>query len=156
MLGDIVSKVEFTTNEILERIKEFVRLGQFDNAVWTANKIKDDVLRRRQLNIIDVSEKFINDGRHRDAGIRFWELNMPEEARVQFILSGDVELTNLLDACSGNTDEDGLNVNVVDYYDLVSQNDVARKVILQTVDKDRESLKSTFKNIKENFKKVGD
>lgn len=156
LLGDIVSKVEFTTNEILERIKEFVRLGQFDNAVWTANKIKDDVLRRRQLNIIDVSEKFINDGRHRDAGIRFWELNMPEEARVQFILSGDVELTNLLDACSGNTDEDGLNVNVVDYYDLVSQNDVARKVILQTVDKDRESLKSTFKNIKENFKKVGD
>lgn len=155
LLSDIVSKVEFTESEILERVQEFIKLGQFENAVWTANKIKDDVVRLRELSRIDISEKYIFQGRHRDAGVKFWELNMLNDAKKQFIISGDEALSQLLDACRGK-DEGRLNIDIVNYYDDVKENEVAKEFILQTIENDRESLRQQMKEIKENFKKVGD
>jgi len=154
LLSDIVSKVEFTEIEILERVREFIKLGQFENAVWTANKIKDDVIRLRELNRIEVSEKYIQVGKHRDAGIKFWQLNMLDEAKKQFIISGDESLSQLLDACRGK-EEGRLNIDIVDYFEDVAGNEAAKNFILQTVENDRESLKQQMKEIKENFKKGG-
>lgn len=154
LLSEIVSHVEFTENEMLERIGEFLRLEQFENATWTANKILDDVSRLQQLTIIDIHEKFIKDGRHREAGIQFWEKNLIERARDQFRLSGDDSLLELLDACSGNT-SGGLDIDIVNYFPDVAQNETAKNLILRTITSDRENLKEQLREIKENFKKGG-
>jgi hypothetical protein len=151
-LNQIVSKFEFSENELVDRIAEFIRLGQYDNARFTANKILDDELRIRELNRIYVNEQFISSGNYRDAGIAFWELNMLNEAKEQFVLSKDDSLIELIDACEKNNDS-GLNIDIVKYLPVVKENEIAVKLIMDTVQKDLDSLKSSFKNINENFKK---
>ncbi len=155
LLGEIVSRVEFSQGEILSRVREFIKMGQFENAMWTVNKIQDDVVRLMELTRIDITEKYIQIGKHREAGVKFWEHNMTADAREQFVLSGDEALIRLLDACSGQ-ESGALNVDIVSYFDDVKDNGDARRLILETVVKDRERLKEQLKEIRENFKKVGD
>lgn len=150
-LNEIVSKVEFTETELYERVQEFMRLEQFENARFVANKIGDDKVRIYHLNKIDVYENYISIGRYRDAGIRFWELNMIPEAKEQFTLSGDKSLIELIDACLVNSDS-GLNIDIVQYYEDVKNNSLAKNFILETIQKDIAKLKSSFKEINENFK----
>lgn len=152
LLSDIVSKVEFTQAEILERVKEFIKLEQYDNARFTANKIQDDLQRINELHKIEINQNFISSGKYREAGIKFWEYGMIDDAKKQFTLSGDQKLIELVDACSQNSDS-GLNIDIVNYFDDVKDNALAQKFIIETVQKDIANLKSSFKNIKENFKK---
>ena len=152
LLSDIVSKIEFTQAEILERVKEFIKLEQYDNARWTANKIKDDLLRINQLHKIDINQNYIKFGKYREAGIKFWEYGMIEDAKNQFTISGDHNLIELVNACSKNNDN-GLNIDIINYFEDVKENTLAQKFIVETVQKDIANLKSSFKQIKENFKK---
>ena len=46
-----------------------------------------------------------------------------------------------------------MNIDIINYYDLVKDNPVARDFILETVRKDIAGLKNSFNNIKQNFKK---
>jgi hypothetical protein len=150
-LNEIVSKIEFTQAEILSRVEEFIKLEQFDNAKFTANKINDDKLRINALNKISVYENFIHFGKYREAGIRFWELGMIAEAKQQFEISGDKKLIELVDACSEKSD-DGLSVDIVEYFEDVKNNEMARNFIVETVQRDVEKLRSSFKQIKQNFR----
>ena len=138
----------------MERIEQFLKLNQFENAGWTANKIKDDVVRLKELTKIDIYEKYIALGKHRDAGIKFWENNMLSEAREQFSLFNDDGLIELLDACSNSEGGGALGVEIVDYYVDVGNNDIAKNVILETIKKDKENIKQMIENTKQNFKKA--
>lgn len=151
-LTEIVSKIESTQEEILSRIKEFIKLEQYDNAVFAANKIADDVVKIRELKRISISETLIKVGRYREAGVSFWQAGMLEDAKEQFVLSGDLKLIELLDACSGNG-ETRLGYEIVDYYDAVKDNEVAREFILSALKEDIENLKTTFKNIHNKLEK---
>ena len=153
-LTDIVSKIEFTETEVLERVNEFIKLAQYDNARFTANKITDDLKRIQQLNRIEVTEKYIHHGKYREAGIKFWEYGMIDYAKKQFKLSGDTKLIELIDACSKNNDS-GLNIDIVNYFVDVMGNKLAQSFIIETLQKDVNNLKNSFKEIKQTLKKVG-
>ncbi len=153
-LNEIVSKVEFTEDDAIERTREFIRLEQFENARFMANKIRNDSTRIALSREIDISEKYIHHGKYRDAGIRFWEYGMTEEAKKMFTLSGDTMLINLIDKCNESSNKD-LSIDIAYYYSDVKDNEVARDFILETINKDFKGLKNSFKSIKESLKKVG-
>jgi len=152
-LTNIVSKLEYTEKELLERIKEFIKLEQYDNASFTANKIRDDIKRIEQLNIIEVNKTFIRFGNYREAGIKFWELGLLDEAKKQFELSNDEQLIKLLEACSENNNSK-LNIDIVDYIPYLENNSTAKNLVIDTIKKDIENLKQSFKEINKNIKKV--
>lgn len=152
-LNGIVSKVEFTQLEIRDRVAEFIKLEQFDNARFMAGKINDDSARIDAMRTIEISEKYIHSGKYREAGIKFWEYGMLDEAKKQFTISNDTILIELIDKCSSGSSRD-LNIDIIEYYDTVKDNAIARDFIVETVKKDISSLKSSFGKIKDNFNKV--
>lgn len=152
-LADIVSKIQFTQAEVFERVAEFVKLGQYDNARFMATKILDDVKRTQTEQTIDINQQFISAGRYREAGIKFWQFGMTEQAKQQFVLSGDQKLIELVDACNKNS-AGGLGIDIVSYFDDVKDNSVAQKFIVETVQQDLADLKASLKQIKQYFKKA--
>lgn len=152
-LGGIVSRIELDYEDIIERITQFVGLGQYDNARFAADKISDDKERTYRLEGIDIYEKFIAHGKYREAGIRFWEIGRSEDAKKYFALSGDAILSRLVDACAGE-DSKGLDIDILNFLPEVAGNGVATKLILQTVNNDLQRLKERQKNINNRFVKI--
>lgn len=152
-LNNVVSKVEFTQDEIVTRVMEFIKLEQFDNARFTASKITDDLVSQKIQTIIEVNEKFIQFGQYRQAGVEYWQKGLLEEAKNQFILSGDDELVSLINAISGE-DNSKLDINIVQYLPELFENKVAKEFILSEVVSDVAKLKQSFKDIKQKFKGV--
>ncbi len=151
-LEEIVSRVEFSQQEFVERINEFIKQEQFDNAKFTANKIKDDATRIDCLRTIEVYETLIHYGKFREAGIKFWEYGLLDKAKEQFTLSGDTILIELIDTCSKNSGSD-LNIDIINYFEDVKENKLARNIILDTIKKDLQTLKQTLFETKQNFNK---
>ncbi|MDR3216415.1 MAG: UvrD-helicase domain-containing protein [Clostridiaceae bacterium] len=145
------NKAEIEQDELLERVEQFLKLDQFDNARFAANRVTDLKERERALTKIDIYEQLIRHGKHREAGIRFWEAGMPEEAKEQFVLSKDTVLCDLIDACSGK-DSDGLNLDVLDFFPEVAGNETARKVIVRLVNKDLKDLTEGQRALDAKFK----
>lgn len=152
-LNDIVSRIEEDEDELLERIREFINLNQYDNARFTANKIKDDMERRAELNKIDVSEMYIRHGKYREAGIRYWELSMYNEAKAQFTRTGDDVLIKLLEA-SMEQKSAGLNIDILQYFQDVENNNVAREMIVKVVINDLNQLLVKQKQLSGRYKSL--
>ena len=152
ILGRIVDKVEFSQLELISRVNEFIRLEQFENARLTSDKIKDDFKRLEAKRNIDIYERYIRHGRYRDAGIKYWEYGMINDAKKQFTLSGDTILIELIDKCSQNSNND-LNIDIVSYFEDVKDNAIAQEFIIETVKKDVNRLKQSFSKTYQNFKK---
>lgn len=153
-LNQVVSKVEFTQTEAVQKSRDFIGLGQYDNAKFMAKKIKDDAQRISIIREIEVGEKYVSKGHYREAGIAFWEYGMLDEAKKMFVLSNDNMLIELVDKCS-NTQNKDLNIGIIEYYNDIKDNDIARNFILETAKRDAGLLKRTFEDIKEKFKRVG-
>lgn len=153
-LNKVVSKVEFTQAEATERTLEFIRLEQFENARFMASKVKDDAERISLVRKIKIGQNYVSKGNYRDAGIRFWEYGMVDDAKKMFVLSNDKMLIELVDRCGEGQNKD-LNVDIIQYYNDIKNNDIAKNFILETIKKDASGLKSSFNNMKEKFKKVG-
>ena len=152
ILSRIVTRAEFSQTELVSRVNEFIKLEQFDNAIFTANKIRDDKKRIDAIRNIEIYSKYISKGNYREAGIKYWEYGMLDEAKKQFTLSDDTILIDLIDRCSKTSASD-LNIDIVNYFNDVKDNPIAQAFIVETVKKDVMSLKNSFSNIKENFKK---
>lgn len=153
LLEQVVGKVDITQEEILSRVLEFVKAEQYDNARFVANKIQDNDKKISVLRQIDINEQFVRYGKYREAGIRFWEYGLLDEAKKQFVLSGDTILIELIERCSSRGNHKDLNIDIVNYFEEVKDNRVAREFILDTVKKDVQTLKNSFSSIRENFKK---
>ena len=151
-MSEIVSKAEFSQKEVIERVEEFIKLEQYDNAKFTANKIKDDITRINYLRTIEIYETLISQGKYREAGVKFWEYGLIDQAKKQFTISGDEILIELVDTCSKNNSGD-LNIDIVNYFNVVKDNKVAQQFIIETVKKDIATLKSSFATINEKLKK---
>lgn len=149
VLTDIVKVVEFTEQEAINRIEEFVRLEQYENARFAARKIKNDVNRINAIRTIEINENLIRVGKYREAGVKFWEYGMIAEAKKQFVLSGDTILIELMDTISSNKSD--LNIDIISYFSDVKDNKVATEFIINTVKKDVENLKQEFNDIKQKF-----
>lgn len=151
-LDKTISKAEFSQKELCNRAKEFIKLEQFENARFAANKIRDDKTRIDTLRSIEIYENFIRLGKYREAGIKFWEYGMINQAKEQFTLSQDTILIELIDKCSSDSNND-LNIDIIEYFDDVKDNNIAQAFIVETVKKDIAKLKNSFNKIKENFRK---
>lgn len=152
-LDNIVSRIEVEQEDIIERIRQFVNLGQYDNARFAADKITDDKQRTYQLEGIDIYEKFIAHGKYREAGIRYWEIGSIEDAKKYFALSGDAILSQLVDACSG-ADSKALDIDILHFLPEVAANSAATKLILQTANNDLQNLKEKQKQINTKFAQI--
>ena len=79
-------RVETDDKELQRRAAEFIRLGQYDNAVSAADSMRDDVLRRATLAETEIHRGYVRKGDYRGAGIAFWEKGMYAKAREMFSL----------------------------------------------------------------------
>ena len=75
-----------------------------------------------------------------------------EDAKKQFTLSKDTILIELVDICSKSSNKD-LNIDIVEYFEDVKDNQIAQAFIVDTVKKDIANLKQGFSKIYNNFKK---
>lgn len=139
--------------EMLERIRQFTSLDQYDNARHAANKISDDKVRTAELIKIEIYEKHIRHGRYREAGIAYWEQNMLDKAKEQFALSKDDILISLVDACQNNEGR-GLDIDILKYLPEVAGNAAAANLIIQTVKNDLNTLSLRQKNLQNKFKLI--
>ncbi|MDR3293936.1 MAG: UvrD-helicase domain-containing protein [Clostridiales bacterium] len=89
---------EIDRDEIAKRTLEFIKSGQFDNARISAERMLNADEKREAMNRIEVYETYVLHGKYREAGVRFWELNMREDAKEQFEFSRDDALIAFLEA----------------------------------------------------------
>ncbi|MDE5548831.1 MAG: hypothetical protein K2J13_01115, partial [Clostridia bacterium] len=142
-LKDIAGRLEIDDDEFIERIEKFCSLEQYENARNTADRLSSDDLHRKQLVYISVHEKYLRYGKIRDAGVEYWRQGMDAEAREMFTRSGDEKLFPLMDACLKGGG--ALDPDIVRFYPLVDDNDVAKKIILDTLNNDSSEIAANFK-----------
>ena len=150
-LREIAGRLEIDDDEFVERIEKFCALEQYDNARSTADRLSSEELRKKKLVYISIHENYLRYGRIRDAGIEYWRQGMDAEAREMFTRSGDEELFPLMDAClqGGGV----LNPEIVRFYPLIEDNEVAKKIIIDTLNKDREEIAAELKSANANMKR---
>ena len=143
LLREIAGREEIDDDEFIERIEKFCSLEQYENARSTADRLSTDELRNKQLAFIAIHEKYLRYGKYREAGVEYWRNGMDAEAREMFTRSGDEELFPLMDAClQGGS---ALNPEIVRFYTLVEDNDVAKNIILETLQSDCKEISDNFK-----------
>jgi len=142
-LKNVASRIEIDDDDFIERIEKFCSLEQYENARNSADRLSDDELRQKQLAYIDVHEKYLRYGRIRDAGIEYWRRGMDAEAREMFTRSGDEQLFPLMDACKNGGGV--LDPDIVRFYPLVEDNELAKQIILDTLNKESGEIAANFK-----------
>ncbi len=150
-LRDIAGRIEIDDDEFIERIEKFCSLEQYENARNTADRLSSDELRRKKLVYISVHEKYLRYGKIRDAGVEYWRQGMDAEAREMFVRSGDQKLFPLMDACAKGGG--ALDPEIARFYTLVEDNDVAKNIILDTLNKDCNEIAANFKAVNANIKR---
>ena len=149
--SDIVSKIEIDDDEIFERINEFIKLGQWDNARFYAEKFEDDTLRVQQLAKIDAFENLVFKGKNREAGIKLWRAGLTADAKKQFAISGDTKLIEFLDQLEGRASA-SLDADIVRFFVDFDDNDEAQKLILEVVNQDLENMRLRHRQTKQKLK----
>ena len=149
-LGDVVGKIELDDEELIERIEKFCALEQYENARFAADRLSTDELREKQLAFIYVHSEFLRHGKYRDAGAEYWKRGMDAEAREMFTISGDEQLFPLMDACKQGGGV--LDVDIVKFFPLVTDNDLAKKLIIETVQKDYNAVIAEQRQINQIFR----
>ena len=144
---------KITDDELLEKIDEFINAYQFENARFTAGKLTLAYDRERQNKRIDAYEKFSEDSSYRSLGMALWQSGFILEAKTQFNHSGDKDVIELIDACQSKN-SDGISGDIIEFLPLVSDNQVASSLIVQTMRTEVEKLKQSIKQSQETFKKL--
>ena len=151
-LWEEFDRVETDDAELKRRVEEFIRLGQYDNAMIAADRIRDDVVRRESLEEVRVYSLFVNKGDYRGAGIAFWEKGMYAKAREMFSLSGDRGLIEFMDACIGKGNS-ALDYGIVSYFNEVTDPSAGR-LITETLNEDLEQMKKTQREVKQKLSSI--
>ena len=149
--ASVIGKIEIDDEEIYERINEFIKVGQFDNARFYANKFDSGIEASRQIAKIDAFENLVFKGKNKEAGIALWKAGLLSEAKEQFAISGNNNLIEFIDKLQGkNVGE--LDAEVVRYFSDFEENKDAQQLILEVVKQDLENLRQKHKNIKSKLK----
>ncbi|MBO7219350.1 MAG: AAA family ATPase [Clostridia bacterium] len=135
---------------MIDRVNEFIKLEQFDNAYFAANKISDGKLKQQCIDKITIYKDYVFKGEHRVAGIKFWEKGLILEAKQEFVLSKDETLIDLMDA-SVTTDNKKLSLDILDYYLDIVGSDIAKNMTLNLLREDINTLHEQNKFIKNKF-----
>lgn len=149
---NVISKVEIDEDEIFERIDEFIKLGQFDNAKFYAEKIDNDYESSRQIQKIEIYKDYIFKGKNKQAGIKLWQIGLISEAKKQFEISGETKLIEFMESLESKN-QSNLDGDIVKFFVDFEDNEDAQKLIIDVLNQDLEKVKNTHKNIKEKLKK---
>lgn len=149
--NEVISKIEIDDDEILDRINEFLKLGQFDNARFYADKFEDGTLSQKQLAKIDAYENFVFKGKNKEAGIALWKAGLPVEAKEQFLISGDNKLIEFVESLEGKN-QTMLDASIVNFFVDFEDNIEAQKLILDVLRADLEQIKNSHKDIQNKLK----
>ena len=149
--SDAVEKLKRTVGstlvdqeEYLRRATEFTRLGQYDNALAAARHLINDREREKALLDVSVWRDHVSRGDYVGAGVAYWEGGFLKEAKEYFDLGGEKDLSELIDASAGGSDE-RLDYRILRHYDRFAGNPAAMKIILALLNRDSASLKETTK-----------
>lgn len=153
VLTSTSDKTEAEQDQLLQRIDEFIKLGQYDNARFAANSIINEKEKIREINKISIYETYVSKADYRSAGIALWEAGMPDEAKTQFVISKDEQLIKLIDACL-STNSDQLNIDIVEFLPEVMSNKTAYDFIIGVINKDYNNLTANNKEIKAKLSKI--
>ncbi|MCR4874405.1 MAG: AAA family ATPase [Clostridia bacterium] len=150
LLDSIASKVDLDREEILQRIEEFIKHEQYDNARFLLEKLdaEDAKLQEGKINIF---EKYVRRNQNRQAGVELWKIGLLEDAKTQFRISNDDRLIDLIDACENNGSN--LEYDIVEFYPQVRDNEIARQLILDTLSDDLKTIKDNQQNILNSIKR---
>ena len=150
-LKETVGSTLVDQEEYKRRAEEFTRLGQYDNALHAAANLIND--REKEKAILDVSlwKEHISRGDYIGAGVAYWEQGYLKEAKEYFELGGEKDLSDLIDAASGGTDEK-LDYRILRHYDKFKTNPAAMRIILSLLKKDSAALRETSKDIARKIK----
>lgn len=151
IFANVIGKLEIDDEEIYDRIDEFIKLGQFDNARFYANKFESGIESGKQLAKIDAFEKFVFKGKNKDAGIALWKAGLVAEAKEQFTISGDTNLIDFIDKLQGR-DAENLDAEIVRFFVDFDENDDAQKLILDVIRQDLEDIREKHKWTKNKLK----
>ncbi len=143
-LRNIAGQLEIGDDEFRDRIEKFCTLEQYDNARAAADRMSSEEQRQKQLVYIAVHEKYLRYGRFREAGIEFWRKGYDNEAREMFVRSHDEALFPLMDACLKGGSS-ALKPDIVRFYPLVEDNDLAKNIILDTLSSDSKEIFAALK-----------
>ncbi len=151
IFANVIGKLEIDDDEIYDRIDEFIKLGQFDNARFYANKFESGLEMTKQLAKIDAYEKFVFKGKNKDAGIALWKAGLSNEAKEQFTISGDTKLIDFIDKLQGR-DAENLDAEIVRFFVDFDENDDAQQLILDVIKQDLEEIREKHKWTKNKLK----
>lgn len=151
IFANVIGKLEIDDDEIYDRINEFIKLGQFENARFYANKFESGLEMTKQLAKIDAFEKFVFKGKNKEAGIALWKAGLSNEAKEQFTISGDTNLIDFIDKLQGR-DAENLNADIVRFFVDFDENDDAQKLILDVIKQDLEEIREKHRWTKNKLK----
>lgn len=151
IFANVIGKLEIDDDEIYDRIDEFIKLGQFENARFYANKFESGVEMTKQLAKIDAFEKFVFKGKNKEAGIALWKAGLSNEAKEQFSISGDEKLIDFIDKLQGK-DAENLDAEIVRFFVDFDENDDAQKLILDVIRQDLEDIREKHRWTKNKLK----
>lgn len=151
LFSNIIGKLEIDDDEIYQRIDEFIKLGQFDNARFYANKFESGIESTKQLAKIDAFENYVFKGKNKEAGIALWKAGLSDEAKKQFAISGDNNLIDFIDKLQGKNAEN-LDAEIVRFFVDFDENDDAQRLILDILKQDLEEVKEKHRWTKNKLK----
>lgn len=149
--SDIIGTIDIDDDEIYERINEFIKLGQFENAKFYANKFADEKVVNQQIQKIDIYEKYIFKGKNKQAGILLWKAGLADEAKEQFAISGDTKLSEFIDNLQGKS-AGSLDGSIVRFFVDFDENDDAQQLILEVLRQELASVREMHKQTKNKLK----
>lgn len=153
LLCELVSKIEVDQDELLERIEEFLKYGQYDNARFTAGKLEDEKLRILHRKRTDIFESYVQKGDYRGAGIALWAIGESKEAKKMFERSKDYELIKIVDRCEGEGKEK-LDIGIAEFYPELKDNPIAKKLIMDTLHEDINTFNTEIRSAKNTIRQV--
>ena len=145
-LKETVGSTLVDQEEHKRRAEEFMKLGQYDNAEHAAANLINDREREKALLDVAIWRDHVSRGDYVGAGVAYWEGGFLKEAKEYFVLGGESELSDLIDAASGGTDEK-LDYGILRHYDRLKENPAAMRIILEVLKKDTSSLKEQTNDI---------
>lgn len=151
LLLDVIGKSEIDEDEIYSRINEFIKLGQFENARFFAEKLESGIEIEKQLAKIDAFEKFVFKNKNKEAGIALWKAGLLNDAKEQFAISGDVKLIEFIDGLQGKNAEN-LDAEIARFFIDFDENDEAQQLIIEVVKQELEEIKNKHKWTKNKLK----
>ena len=129
--------------QIRDRIRQFISLGQYDNALVAASQLPDAATQQKRIAIY---ADHVARGRYRDAGIAFWQLGALDDAEQCFVMADEKGLLQLLQA-TASQGEGKLDVDMLRYYTDLDGNAAAQGALVLVVQQELERLKQTRKTL---------